>query len=63
MQVPQVTKTDAKPSAKQVYGIARAALQLLELDWPADRQSASQLYARLLEHNRAGAVSAEGMAF
>jgi hypothetical protein len=63
----RTTKADGqafKPSAKQIYGIAHATLELLGLDWPADRESASVLYARLLETNRAAQGStAEGMAF
>jgi hypothetical protein len=41
-----------KPSAKQIYCLLHLAVDLLGLEWPADRRAASDLIARLSEHAR-----------
>lgn len=41
--------TDRKPTAKQVYAMARDALALLDLDWPTSRKAASETIAALRE--------------
>jgi hypothetical protein len=40
-------KPDASPTFKQVYAIARELCEKLDEEWPATREQASDLIARL----------------
>lgn len=56
----RTTKTDGqafKPSAKQIYCLLHLTVDLLGLDWPADRRAASEMIQRLSEHTRAEAAT------
>lgn len=44
----QVRNVDAKPTARQVYAIARGAIELAGLDWPTTREGASQLIQTIM---------------
>lgn len=39
--------SDRPPSTKQVYALARALLERLDLEWPATRRAASRLIAQV----------------
>jgi hypothetical protein len=47
--------TESKPTPKQLYRIARETLELLGLEWPANRRAASELIGQLVDANRARA--------
>jgi hypothetical protein len=46
-----VRKTDAKPTIRQVYAIARALLREAGEPWPQTREEASELIDRLREQD------------
>lgn len=51
--------TDRKATPKQLYRVARETLELLGLEWPADRHAASELIGKLAEANAAKRAGAD----
>ena len=56
MKERSVSKTDAKPTIRQVYAIARALLQESGEAWPQTREEASELIDRLRESDESNVV-------
>ena len=56
MKERSVRKTDAKPTIRQVYAIARALLRESGEAWPQTREEASELIDRLRESDESNVV-------
>jgi hypothetical protein len=59
----RVVNTDARPTGRQTYAIARALAEIAGIDWPETRAAASDLISHLNDQRAAVAPGADNAPF